>query len=140
MKVRKVIVLFFLSFIFSQENNPQGNIFSDYQISSEKYLTDDKGNILMYVNVWGEVNKPGNHLVYDGIDFATLLSIVGGPIQGANLKKVKLHREIPDPDGTLSYDVDLHQFIFSGNRQGFLQIKPNDTILIPTKTSSLILK
>ena len=39
--------------------------------------------------MFGRSNKPGHHLVYEGIDFATLLSIVGGPIKGANLKKVK---------------------------------------------------
>ena len=41
-------------------------------------MTDDKGNILMYINVWGNVKNPGRHLVYDGVDLATLFSVVGG--------------------------------------------------------------
>ena len=27
---------------------------SDYQISSEKYMTDTNGNVMMYVNIWGK--------------------------------------------------------------------------------------
>lgn len=137
---RKISIITFFSFCFSQDIKLNENTFSDFQISSEKYLTDEKGNILMYVNVWGEVNQPGHHLVYEGIDFATLLSIVGGPIKGANLKKVKLHREVPDADGTLTYNINLNKFLVSGDRKDFVQIKPNDTILIPTKTSTIVLK
>ena len=58
---------------------------NDFQVSSEKFFTDESGNIKMVVNVWGHVNSPGLHEVYDGIDLATLLSMVGGPKSGANL-------------------------------------------------------
>ena len=54
------------------------------------FLLMNHGNIKMVVNIWGHVNNPGLHEVYDGIDLATLLSMVGGPKSGANLNKVKL--------------------------------------------------
>jgi len=114
-------------------------IFSDYQISSERYLTNAKGNIMMNVNVWGHVGSPGSHIVYDGIDFASLLSIVGGPIDGANLKNVRIYREIPDADGSLVYHINLNEFINTGNRSKFIKIKPNDTIIVPQKFSSYFL-
>jgi hypothetical protein len=57
-----------------------------YNVSSERFFTDPNGIILMNVNVWGHVNVPGRHMVFDGIDLATLLSVVGGPMGGANLK------------------------------------------------------
>ena len=94
----------------------------------------------MNVNIWGHVNAPGSHLVYDGIDFATLLSVVGGPVDGANLKNVRIYREIPDADGTLVYHIDLSEFINTGNRFKIIQIKPNDTIIVPQKFSSYILQ
>ena len=103
--------------MFSQDIIRNENTFLIFKYQAKKYLTDDKGNILMYVNVWGEVNKPGHHLVYEGIDFATLLSIVGGPIKGANLKKVRLHRELPDADGTLTYDINMNKFLVSGDKK-----------------------
>ena len=95
---------------------------------------------MMNVNIWGHVDSPGSHLVYDGIDFASLLSIVGGPSAGANLKEVRLYREIPDADGTFGYHIDLSEFINTGNRSKFIKIKPKDTIILHPKLSSYILK
>ena len=117
--------------LFAQSNIAEQPTFSDFQISSERYLTDDKGNILMYVNVWGDVGSAGHHLVYDGIDLATLMSVVGGPNTGANMKKVRVYREIPEDDGTLVYYLDFEKFVSSGDRSEFIRIKPNDTIIIP---------
>ena len=136
----KVIVLLFSIILAQDQDKPQtAPPFADYQISSERYLTNAKGGIMMNINVWGHVNSPGSHVVYDGIDFASLLSIVGGPMYGVNLKQVRLYREIPDADGTLVYHLDLNEFINTGNRSKFIQIKPNDTIIVPQKFSSYFL-
>ena len=127
------------SVVLLQENNVEVKKFSDYQVSSQNYLSDEDGNILMYVNIWGTVKNPGRQLVYEGIDLATLLSLVGGPMDGANMKKVRLYRETPDKNQTLRYVVDLKSFIDTGDRSEFIKIKPNDTILIPrTLTSSIL--
>ena len=125
--------------LFAQSNIAEEPTFSDFQISSERYLTDEKGNIMMYVNIWGHVGSPGHHLVYEGIDLATLMSVVGGPKSGANMKKVRVYREIPEEDGTLIYHLDFEKFVSSGDRTEFIRIKPNDTIIIPEKISNYIL-
>jgi hypothetical protein len=93
----------------------------------------------MFVNVWGHVNSPGRHAVYDGIDMATLLSIVGGPKTGENLKKVRVFRELPDNSGQLTYTLNLDSFFKTGDRSAFIQLKPNDTLLIQQKWSNTIL-
>ena len=114
---------------------------SDIELSptKQRYITDEQGNILMYVNIWGHVKNPGIHLVHDGIDLASLLSKVGGPLQGANLKEVKLFREIPDQNNQIAYRVNLDEFYRTGIRNNFIDIKPNDTVIIPQKYSSYIL-
>ena len=137
---KNILVLFFFSFLIAQNRENSISSFADYQISSERYLTNAKGSIMMNVNIWGHVNAPGSHIVYDGIDFASLLSIVGGPMDGANLKNVRIYREIPDADGTLFYQINLNEFINTGNRSKFIKIKPNDTIIVPQKLSSYLLK
>ncbi len=111
---------------------------SSYPRSGERYITDEDGIIKMWVNVWGHVNQPGSYLVYDGIDLATLLSITGGPKSGANLKKIRLFRELPDPDGQLSQAIDLKKFLKSGDRGDFTRVLPNDTFVIPQSLSSYI--
>ena len=138
-KIKYTLSLLMFGLLFAQSNIAEQPTFSDFQISSERYLTDDKGNIMMYVNVWGHVGSPGHHLVYEGIDLATLMSVVGGPNKGANMKKVRVFREIPEEDGTLVYYLDFEKFVSSGDRSEFIRIKPNDTIIIPEKISNYIL-
>ena len=89
-KIKYTLSLLMFGLLFAQSNIAEQPTFSDFQISSERYLTDDKGNIMMYVNVWGHVGQSGHHLVYEGIDLATLMSLVGGPNTGANMKKVRV--------------------------------------------------
>ena len=138
-KFKYTLSLLMFGLLFAQSNIAEQPTFSDFQISSERYLTDDNGNIMMYVNIWGHVGIPGHHLVYEGIDLATLMSVVGGPKTGANMKKVRVFREIPEEDGTLVYYLDFENFVSSGDRSEFIRIKPNDTIIIPEKISNYIL-
>ena len=138
-KIKYFLPFLLFSLLVAQDKVAEPPVFSDFQISSERYLTNANGTIMMNVNVWGHVGSPGSHIVYDGIDFASLLSIVGGPMDGANLKNVRIYREIPDADGTLVYHIDLNEFINTGDRSKFIKIKPNDTIIVPQKISSYVL-
>jgi hypothetical protein len=132
-----------LVIIFSIVGTTSGQIkvgsISRYPRSGERYITDDDGVIKMWVNVWGQVNSPGSYLVYDGIDLATLLSITGGPKSGANLKKVRLFRELPDASGNLSLLIDLEKFLKLGDRGDFTRVLPNDTYVIPQASISYII-
>ena len=137
-KIKSMLLIVLVNITFSQELITNNNILNDYQISSEKYVNQN-GSIFMNVNIWGKVVSPGRQLVYDGIDMATLLSIVGGPGSGANMKKVRLYRELPDDNGQSVYEINLENFINNGDRSDFIKIKPNDTILIPETITSLLL-
>ncbi len=111
----------------------------DFPRSGERYITDEYGVIRMWVNVWGWVNKPGSHLVYDGIDLATLLSVTGGPKTGANLKKIRVFREVPDENGKQTYIINMDKFLKTGNRSDFIKVLPNDTYVIPQTTFSYLI-
>ena len=134
------IIIIIPILIFAQTEIDSYDVKTNYQLSSERYFSNTDGQIMMKVNVWGHVERPGGHLVYDGIDFASLISIVGGPKPGANLKKIRLYREMPDQNGKIVYNIDFDEFIKSGDRANFIKINPNDTILIPQKLSNSILK
>ena len=102
----------------------------DYQLSSEQYISGPDGKVYMNVSFWGAAGNSGTIQVYEGIDFASLMSAVGGPIEYANLKKIRLYREKPDQNGQLIYLIDLTKFLDTGDRSNFPKIKPNDTIVI----------
>lgn len=133
------IILNYLNLLFAQNQIDNMQFDNEYQISSEKYITDLNGNIRMNVNIWGHVANPGSHLVFEGIDIVTLLSSVGGPNNGAKLDRIKLIREEPEEDGKLVFTINFNEFLNSGNRSNFIKIKPNDTIIIPQKLTSILL-
>ena len=136
--MKKYLITFFICALVGQGVSSDNLKNSDYQVSSEKFFTDKLGNIKMVVNVWGHVNSPGLHEVYDGIDLATLLSMVGGPKSGADLKKVKIFRDSPDLEGQMVYYLNLEKFIEEGDRSNFIKIRPNDTIIITQKVSDYL--
>jgi len=69
-------------------------------------------------------------LVYDGIDLASVLSMAGGPNRGAKYESILLIRDIPDETGKAKYEIDLKKFIKEGDKGNFIEILPNDTIIV----------
>lgn len=114
-----------------QNYNQQQQVMPSYGMPQDTYFTDSMGNILMYVNVLGEVYKPGQHIVRQDSDISSVLSLVGGPKEDANLKKAKLLRYKPDEDGRQTYPVNLDNYFEEGDRSEFVELKPNDTLVIP---------
>ena len=78
--------------------------------------------------------------VQEGIDFASLMSSIGGPTQFSNLKKIRLYRETPDENGQMVYIIDLTSFLNNGDRSNFPKIKPNDTIVIKKTLTGVLLE
>ena len=135
-----ILLIIFLSGLFAQtQQAPTYAGMARHQVSSKRYFTDEFGNILMNVNFWGHVNSPGRHVVYDGIDLATLLSMVGGPKTGANLKKVRLFRETEDDNGKLVYEINMENFLKTGDRGDFVKVLPNDTYIVPQTVTSYVM-
>ena len=116
-----------------QSSTNKNSLFPSYPLIHDSYFTDDLGNILMVVNVLGEINRPGQIVVQEDADFATILTLAGGLKDSANQKKVLVARKEPDRNGARAYVVDLRQFFSKGDRANFITLKPNDTIIIPEK-------
>ena len=108
--------------------------------SGTRYFSGEDGVLKLYVNIWGNVNTPGRLVIDEGVDILTAISLAGGPMSGANLKNIKLYREFPDTDGKVVYQINLDEYIDSGDKSKLIAIKPNDTIIIPEKMSSIIVK
>ncbi len=129
-----IIIVFIHVHIYAQSDFKNSKV-SYSQFFNERYIANQDGTIMMKVNIWGHIQNPGMHIINDGTDFASLLSIAGGPLDGANLKSIRLYREIPDKNGKIVYDIDLDNFIRTGSRSNFISLNPNDTIIIPQKFS-----
>lgn len=81
--------------------------------------------LLVPINVWGEVVKPGRYEVPDGTNVVEAISYAGGPTPYANLKRVKMTRP-----GAPGINVDVHKFIRNGDAAGVPVLQPGDTVFV----------
>tara|TARA_Y100001968_G_scaffold329283_1_gene378296 strand:- start:111 stop:602 length:492 start_codon:yes stop_codon:yes gene_type:complete len=126
-KISLILVILSLGNLLSQNTRSFNN---GIHVTDEKFYTDIEGNILININVLGHVKDSGSHLVFDGIDLPTLISVIGGPLPGANMRKIKLIRSEKDSKNNLVYTINLESFYKNGDKSNFVQILPNDTIII----------
>ena len=133
------IHLVFFCFLHSQDSGNEVPFIKDYQLSSEQYITDVDGKVFMKINFWGASGNSGILQVEEGIDFASLISMIGFQSEFVNLKKIRLYREKPDENGQIVYFINLNPFLKTGDRSNFPQIKPNDTIVMRKKITGMLL-
>ena len=126
----KLIGIMF-SLLNGQDLNNDSNENNNFQSSNSLYISDQSGNFSMNINVWG--NNIGRMLVPEGIDFITLLSMMGGPTEIYNYKKIIIIREYPNEQNSKKINVDLTHFLKTGDRDYLAKILPNDTIIIKKK-------
>ncbi len=98
------------------------------------YLSQDlnkslEGQLLMRVNVWGEVTRPGTYEVSDQTDLVSLISTAGGPTESAKLNKVKLVRNHYQKKEI--YKINLKKYMEDGSYNNIPKVYPGDTVVIP---------
>ncbi len=114
-------------------------IFVHYSLAQEEryprgaqYFLGTDDQLLIRVNVWGFVAKPGQYLVPSGTDLISLISFAGGPIEGAKLSKIKIirpqHSSKEKKDEVIIVNVD--KFLKNGDNSKIPVLKPDDTIVI----------
>ena len=131
-----ILIPFIFCYSFSQSEPENINLRSS---TGARYVSGEDG-LRMYVNVWGHVRSPGRILIDDGIDLATLLSLIGGPNKGANLKNIRVYHEYPDKNGNIVNVIDFTEFLKTGDRSNFITIQPNDTFIIQQTVLSYIIE
>ncbi|MEK7728579.1 MAG: SLBB domain-containing protein [candidate division KSB1 bacterium] len=57
-----------------------------------QYFLGDEDELLMRVNIWGFVRKPGQYMVPTDTDLISLISFAGGPVEQAKVKAIKIVR------------------------------------------------
>lgn len=85
------------------------------------------------VQVWGQVNRPGQYSVPDRTDLIGLISFAGGPTEDAKLKEVLVVR--PLASGAKVREIDVDAFIHSGNPQLIPELTPGDVVVVPASRS-----
>ena len=128
-----IMIIFMSDVCISQYNYTPGKIANSVNLTGEDYITGDDGVPRMSINIWGHVKYPGAYLVYDDIDIMTCLSMAGGPLKGAQLKKIYIVSKEGDRQ-----TMNLEKLINTQSNQKIF-LKPYDTIYIDESFGSYVL-
>jgi len=85
--------------------------------------------LMMKINVWGNVAKPGQYLVPSGTDLIALLSYAGGPTESARISDVRIVRATGKEHTILS--VDIKRYLKTGDASLIPTLMPGDTVIVP---------
>jgi len=115
------------------------NASSSSQAGAAQYVLGSKDQVLMAVNVWGFVAKPGQYLVPYGTDLISLLSYAGGPREEAKIQSIKVVRggDGDKKEGEV-IDVNVKEYIELGNNKTIPVLKPGDTVVVTGTTFNYV--
>lgn len=108
----------------------QGEAFTRYSDGNEYMSGKEPGTVMMKVNLWGAVRKPGIHHIPVKTDLIALLSYGGGPTENAYIDEITIKRNLGNKQKII--DVDLQE-ILHGNQAYDLTLQPEDIIVIPAR-------
>lgn len=121
----------FYALIFLIVNLPLLAQPSDYSSRTQaaQYYLGSEDELLVPINIWGFVMKPGQYLVPNNTDLISLLSFAGGPNENARLSNIRIIRNDPRM-GTKIWKIDVKKYIDTGDRKLIPALRPGDTVIV----------
>ncbi len=98
--------------------------------SQANYYFATPGDLTILVNVWGHVQRAGRYEISSATDLIQLLSLAGGPKDGAKLKKVLIVRIEKTESGTRKNEFMVNLDDVTKLSEDDLKLHPGDTIYI----------
>jgi len=125
-------ILFAMFFIPYFPLIAQGTQYPIRNRAAQYYLgTEDE--LLVPVNIWGFVAKPGQYMVPNNTDLISLLSFAGGPTEGAKISKILVVRSNPKLGNTV-FKVNVKKYLETGDERLIPVLKPGDNIIVKGTT------
>jgi hypothetical protein len=106
----------------------QNESFSRFTSGSEFMSGQEPGTVMMKVNLWGAVRRPGIHHIPVKTDLVGLMSFAGGPNDNALIDEITIKRQQGNKQTRIN--VDLSQLIH-GEYNNNLTLQPDDIIVVP---------
>jgi hypothetical protein len=102
-----------------------------------QYYLGQANELLIRVNVWGRVLRPGQYYVPATTDLITLISAAGGPIERSRLTDVRVVRGSKTNESEV-FVVDLKKYLKTGDKRLIPDLKPEDTVIVSGSTWQLV--
>ncbi|MBS1272295.1 MAG: hypothetical protein MAGBODY4_01436 [Candidatus Marinimicrobia bacterium] len=101
------------------------------QPAAQYILPGERNQILMEINMWGEVQRPGIYKVPSDINIIALISSAGGPTDYAKLREVKIVRGFSEESDQKVLTINLEDYLEKAEVSDLPKLYPGDTIYIP---------
>jgi len=98
-----------------------------------QYQLGTENDLLVPINIWGFVEKPGQYLVPMNTDLISLLSFAGGPREGAKITNIRIVSSDPNLRTNIQ-EINVKKFLETGNTQLIPILRPRDTIVVKGTT------
>ena len=90
-----------------------------------QYILGGSDVLLININLWGHVQRPGIYSIPSSYGLIDLISSAGGPLGTARLSDVRIIRS-----NQQVINVDVEKFIKTGDSDLLPLLQPGDTIII----------
>lgn len=131
----KVAVLFFL--MFGATNSLCGQDFGgqlpiQFGDRPAQYILGGNDVLLISINLWGHVQKPGIYSIPNTFNIIDLLSSAGGPLRTGRLSDVRIIRKNQEV-----ITVNIQEYIKTGNANVLVPLQPGDVIIVSGSLSDV---
>ncbi len=114
---------------FSQEQRTQ----IPGQRQAAVYYMGSEDELLVPVNIWGFVQRPGQYWIPNNTDLLSLISFAGGPLQDAKLGNVRIVRSDKEL-GNIIIPVDVKKYLETADTRLIPLLRPGDTVVLKGTT------
>lgn len=131
MKIKlTVFLLLFTMMAFGQTLNQMPNFNQQPQVGRysdrpAQYILGSGDILLVNVNLWGHVQRPGIYSVPSSYTLIDLISSAGGPLKTARLSDIRIVRKNQEV-----IQVDVEKFLKTGDNSLLPLLQPGDTIIV----------
>ena len=123
--MKKVITISFLITFISLSSGQESQVQIQYADRPAQYILGGADMLLINVNLWGHIQRPGIYSVPSSYSLIDLISSAGGPKETARLSDVRIIRS-----NQQVINVDVERFIKTGDSDLLPLLQPGDTIVI----------
>lgn len=103
---------------------------------ASQYYLGETNELLIRVNIWGRVLRPGQYFIPSTTDLITLISVAGGPESRSRLDNVRIVRN--REKGPEVIIVNIKKYLKTGDKTLIPSLEPEDTIILSGSTWQLI--
>jgi protein involved in polysaccharide export with SLBB domain len=132
-----LILLFSVTSYSQNFDNLSGANTGQTQFSDKpaQYILGSGDILLVNVNLWGHVQRPGIYSVPSSYSLIDLISSAGGPLSTARLNDVRIVRKDQEV-----LKIDVEKFLKTGDNTLLPILQPGDTIIVAGSIQDIFLQ